>query len=232
MEPIPKPKLILCLGGAFNPVHTRHIKAMVMCKRWIEAETGYQVVAGRLAVSTDGYVLQKTRKSGDRCIKSEHRIKMCELACTDHDWLSPYHRSCGSASECGERTKIDMMKSSGVTDLHIAVVVGADRAVNKSGFAKWHKASKHITICIGRKGETAAARDMFMRDKESGKVKNNHFYFVPEELDNVSSTSVRQRLKDYADKSEAVGQLIRDGYITEEQGQYILQNEDDLYMDT
>jgi hypothetical protein len=34
----PKEKVILCLGGAFNPVHSRHIMAMVLGKQWLEEE--------------------------------------------------------------------------------------------------------------------------------------------------------------------------------------------------
>lgn len=232
MDANTKSQLILCLGGAFNPIHTRHVMAMVITKQWIEANTDHKVITGKLAVSTDGYVQTKTRKSGDRCIKSHHRIKLCELACQEYsDWLSPYYRSCGSAAECGERTKRDLIKSTGDTNIDIAVIVGADRAVNKSGFAKWHKVSKHITICIGRKGETAEVRDKFSIDKELGKVKND-FYFIPEELDNVSSTFVRQQLKelDGSDKTKVIDKLVFDGFITEKQGQYILENEEDLYF--
>jgi hypothetical protein len=41
----PKEKVILCLEGAFNPVHSRHIMAMVLGKQWLEANTNYQVIA-------------------------------------------------------------------------------------------------------------------------------------------------------------------------------------------
>lgn len=232
-----KEKVILCLGGAFNPVHSRHVMAMVLGKQWLEANTNYQVIAGRLVVAPDGYVKAKSSKSGCKCIKAEHRIKMCELACYPHkEWLAPYHRPIGSAAEAGNKTKIDMMKCGDQDLIHVAVIVGADRAMNKTGRAKWHKNASHITVCIGRKGETGRIIEQFKKDKDSNKVNHSRFFFVPDELDNVSSTAIRQVLAkiehdaDTDKTQEIVDTLVTDTWISEKQGVYMVQNQSFLYL--
>jgi nicotinic acid mononucleotide adenylyltransferase len=102
----PKEKVILCLGGAFNPVHSRHVMAMVLGKQWLEANTNYQVIAGRLVVAPDGYVKAKSSKSGCKCIKAEHRIKMCELACYPYkEWLATITTQSVRQQKLGTRQK-------------------------------------------------------------------------------------------------------------------------------
>lgn len=231
-----KTKVILCLGGAFNPPHSRHVMAMVLGKQWLESNTNYQVVAGRLAIAPDGYVQTKTRKTGAKCMKAEHRIKLCELACCEQrDWLAPYHRPVGSAAECGEKTRLEMLKEFGKSvDLYVAVIVGADRAMNKSGHAKWHKEFKHITVCIGRKGETARILEKYEQDKDSGNIKHKQFFLIPDELDNVSSTAIRKVLAKMegseSDKKQVMDTLINDGWLLKSQMLYMLENESDLYF--
>lgn len=230
-----KEKVILCLGGAFNPVHTRHVLAMVLVKRWLEANTNYIVVAGRLAVAPDGYVKAKSRKSQCKCIKAEHRIELCKIACSSHsEWLAPYHRPVGSAAEVGEKTKVEMIQSGTKENIHVAVIVGADRAMNKTGHAKWHKECSNITVCIGRKGETGRILEQYKKDSDANKVKHPRFLFVPDELDNVSSTAVRQVLAKLDDEGSSqkdiIDSLARDDWISEKQGQYIVQNLSELYF--
>jgi hypothetical protein len=119
----------------------------------------------------------------------------------------------------------------------LAVTVGADRAMNKTGRAKWHKNASHITMCIGRKGETSRIMEQFKKDQDSNKVNNSRFFFVPDELDNVSSTAIRQVLArlDYdacADTNktqEIVDTLVTDQWISEKQGVYLVHNLSFLY---
>lgn len=53
-------EIVLVLGGAFAPLHTQHVAAMNCAKKCAE-EHGYTVIAGYLAVSTDGYVKNKLK---------------------------------------------------------------------------------------------------------------------------------------------------------------------------
>ncbi|KAL3872388.1 hypothetical protein ACJMK2_040317 [Sinanodonta woodiana] len=232
-----KSQVILCLGGAFNPVHTRHVMALVVAKRWLEDNTNYEVVAGRLAVAPDGYVLGKMKKKNAKCMKAEHRIRLCELSCKDdNEWIKPFPKPIGSAFECGMKTKYDLEHNKNCKDLQIAVIIGADRAIDRRGHAKWHREYSHITLCIGRQGETGQVISKFEEDKISGKVKHSRFFVVPDELDNVSSTVVRSVLKDIDDaksadeKSKIVECLVKDGFINSSSAEYIISMEDDLYL--
>ncbi|KAK3594587.1 hypothetical protein CHS0354_000379 [Potamilus streckersoni] len=234
---VSKSQVILCLGGAFNPVHTRHVQALVIAKRWLEDNTNYEVVAGRLAAAPDGYVKGKMSKKNQKCMKAEHRIRLCELTCQDYnEWLQPFPKPVGSAFECGMKTKDDLEHNKNCKDLQIAVIIGADRAINRRGHAKWHREFSHITLCIGRQGETGHVICKFEEDKKAGKVKHSNFFVVPDELDNVSSTAIRSVLKELDgaksadEKSKIVECLAKDGFINSSSAEYILSMEDDLYL--
>ena len=224
-------EVILCLGGAFNPVHTRHVQAMVEAKTWLEENTQFRVTAGFLAVAPDGYVKKKCEKTQQMCIKGEHRIKLCEIACQGYDWLNPYKKPIGSAEDCGKCVKRELKLS----NTEIAVIYGADRVMNKSGNAKWHKKCSKVIICIGRRGETEQVKMTFVQDKKMDLVRNENFFIVPKELDNVSSTCVRQKLFSGSDDDtevsvkEHVDEVVSLGWITATQGQYIIDNYPHLF---
>ena len=184
--------VIVCLGGAFNPVHTRHVQALEVAAQWLENNTGYRVVAGFLAVAPDGYVMNKCKRTKESCIKAKHRLKLCELTCEGHRFIKAYHKSTiGSAQDCGERVKREL----NWPYAKVAVIVGADRAMSRSGKGKWTSKSKCISVCVGRKGTTEAVRQVFREDDEVGRVVNPDFYIVDTELDDVSSTNIRKCLR-------------------------------------
>ena len=184
--------VIVCLGGAFNPVHTRHVQALEVAAQWLENNTGYRVVAGFLAVAPDGYVMNKCKRTKESCIKAKHRLKLCELTCEGHRFIKAYHKSTiGSAQDCGERVKREL----NWPHAKVAVIVGADRAMSRSGKGKWTSKSKCISVCVGRKGTTEAVRQVFREDDEVGRVVNPDFYIVDTELDDVSSTNIRKCLR-------------------------------------
>ena len=184
--------VIVCLGGAFNPVHTRHVQALEVAAQWLENNTGYRVVAGFLAVAPDGYVMNKCKRTKESCIKAKHRLKLCELTCEGHRFIKAYHKSTiGSAQDCGERVKREL----NWPHAKVAVIVGADRAMSRSGKGKWNSKSKCISVCVGRKGTTEAVRQVFREDDEVGRVVNPDFYIVDTELDDVSSTNIRKCLR-------------------------------------
>lgn len=224
--------VILCLGGAFNPVHTRHIQVMVEAKDWLEKNTHFRVIAGFLAVAPDGYVKKKCEKAQQMCIKGEHRVKLCDIACAEYDWLKPYQRPIGSAEDCGKKVKQEMKLS----DVETAVIYGADRAITKSGTAKWHKKSSQVIVCIGREGETEKVKRAFVEDKKIDLVRNDNFFIVPKELDNVSSSEVRRMLEIFASKDDEPNRVraIKDitdlGWISEKEGQYIQGQFSELYL--
>jgi hypothetical protein len=55
-------KVALFMGGAMNPPHLSHIGAMQEARKALEAR-GFDVVAGYLVPSTDGYVSDKMTRS-------------------------------------------------------------------------------------------------------------------------------------------------------------------------
>ena len=223
---------VICLGGAFNPVHSRHIQVMQEVKTWLAENTLYRVIAGLLAVAPTGYVKNKCKTQ--KCIKAEHRIELCKLACEQIDWINPDDKPIGSALASGIQFQRKMARHAGT---HIIVIVGADRAVNKSGHAKWHKESKGVTtVCVGRVGETESVKKAFEKDIKERKVKNKDFHFIPKELDNVSSTSIRKKLEeiqsvDSLDKrADVVMETVRRGWLCENVARYIIKHYDDLYL--
>ena len=232
-DPKPSQDVIVCLGGAFNPVHTRHLEVVTEAMKWIKENTNFRVVDARLAVAPDGYVKSKCRRTGQKCMKGKHRIRLCELICKDNDNVYPSTHTVGSALQCGERVKKDVP----FPDAKVAVIVGADRAVNNTGKAKWDKKGNHVTICVGRKGEDMdKMRNTFVEDLKLGMVRNPDFYFVEKEMDNVSSTDIRAVLAELDSvvtpeaKVDIVERIVKKGWITQEAGDYILENYDDLYF--
>ena len=236
-----KKKIIIGLGGAFNPVHTQHVEVMFMARDWINRNTGYQVIAGVLAVAPDGYVKEKTRKVPQRAMKAEHRIELCTIACTEYsDWLRPYPRPCGSALESCKKTREDLVKKAENGDIHLAVVVGADRAINRAFKAKWSssKPYDHLTICIGRKGETKEVKKLWEKDLKENKVPHpENFILVPKEASDVSSTQVRSVLsnvheaKTEDEKLKLLQKLADKKMLTSDMTKYILRNELELYLE-
>lgn len=225
--------VIVCLGGAFNPVHTRHIEVVNEAVNWVKENTKFKVIAARLAVAPDGYVKAKYKRNKQKCMKAEHRIQLCEIACKESEIIKPYMFPVGSALDCGEKVKREL----GRKDAKIAVICGADRAVLKSGNAKWNKKANGITLCIGRKGtEMDEIKEAFVEDLKSGIVVNPDFYIIEKELDNVSSTDVRAALAGLEDletpeaRKDVVASIVEKGWITESVGNYILENIDSLYL--
>lgn len=184
--------VIVCLGGAFNPVHTRHVEVLETAIQWLGHNTDYHILGGRLAVAPDGYVKSKCRKSGELCMKAEHRIKLCELTCDGHEMIKPYHKTVGSAMDCGKHVTWE----ENLKKTRIAVIVGADRAMSKNcGRKKWQSKNKCITLCVGRKGETDEVKKSYEEDCKRDLHPNPNFFIIDKELDNVSSTGIRRELR-------------------------------------
>ena len=63
-------------GGAFNPVHKGHVK--------LAEEVKTKADLDRIIIMPSGV---SPHKSSDTIIGSEHRLKMCELACEGEDYI-------------------------------------------------------------------------------------------------------------------------------------------------
>jgi len=223
MEPA-LPKVILALGGAFNPVHTQHVAILNFAKQYLEEKFGYQVIAGYLACAPDGYVRGKLRENA---MKAEHRLAMCKLAAADSPWILPCTRTYSSAFECCQAVAKDSNER-----LVMGVVVGADRATTKSGGFKAKKPKNDlITICVGRPGTTEKIRASVQTLEPDFR---KSFFLVEKEALDVSSTKIRKLLedmrKDVVSKEETILKLIEGNYESKETAEYLISNIGILYL--
>ena len=222
---------VLVLGGAFNPIHTQHIEIMNIAKKYLEDEHNFNILEGLLAPAPNGYV--KNKMKGDLVITDEHRINICNLAILNNPWIKETKKCYGSALACGKEYK-GYKKSN--PDLEIVVVVGADRATNKSEAPKWRIQHKfdHFTVFVGRSGETERVKGLWESDLKNGKISNpGRFYFVNIETEDVSSTVIRKELKilmnyEANEKKAMIEELIKKNYLNRNVAEYILKYEEIL----
>jgi nicotinic acid mononucleotide adenylyltransferase len=158
--------------------------------KWLSNMANYNVVAARLAVAPDSYVEKKCKRKGDRCIKAEHRIKLCELACSGQKLIKAHFTTTHSARNCGENVK----KWENFKNAKVAVVIGADKAAFSNGHWKWKAKSKCLTVCVGRKGQTEAVRKAYAEEFKEDLVTNPDFIMIEDKIDNINSTEIRQQL--------------------------------------
>ncbi|XP_022932399.1 nicotinamide/nicotinic acid mononucleotide adenylyltransferase isoform X2 [Cucurbita moschata] len=75
----PKTFVVLVATGSFNPPTYMHLRMFEMAKDALESE-GLCVIGGYMSPVNDAY-----KKRG--LISSEHRIKLCELACRSSEYI-------------------------------------------------------------------------------------------------------------------------------------------------
>jgi len=213
----PRKRFVICMGGSFNPVHVNHIDVMVAAKEKLEEEFGKGcVVAGYLAVSTDGYVKGKLK---DSAFPAEHRLEMCRLALRKHYWMVPTKVPCASAAE-------QLSKLGNNHGLQFAIVIGGDRA--KIERARAHK--DVYSVIVGRAGYTEK-----LKAQLGGKTRSGNILFVDKEVGDISSTSIRnslQKLREVSgeeEKRNILAKLVEDKALDEKVADYILQHESALY---
>ena len=220
---IPSPlrrRFVMCMGGAFNPVHSKHVEVMDAAKTRLEEEFGYGcVLAGYFAVSADGYVKGKLK---NQAMKGIHRLEMSRLATLERYWMVPSSKTFASAPELLLKL---FPKYHGID---LVIVTGGDRAkVNKALEKK-----NFYSVIIGRKGYT----EQIQRDFGQGNTKKKKVLFVDKEVGDVSSSQIRQVLgkvhssSDSEEKKTLLSGLVENGSIHQLVADYLLANESDLYL--
>jgi len=113
---------ILAMGGAFSPVHSGHLAAMLAAKEHVEAHFRVTVVAGYLACAPSAYC---TRKYRGKTIVEAARLDMCNLLSHEPgSFLCETPKAFGSARGCA-----DFMRSRCHTpETRVFIVCGADKA--------------------------------------------------------------------------------------------------------
>jgi len=74
----------LVLSGSFNPVHTQHIRALILTRKYLEY-LEWTVIGGFLSPSSDHHVLGKLQVESFPLMR---RIELCNIAIEGFDWLN------------------------------------------------------------------------------------------------------------------------------------------------
>ncbi|XP_045210189.2 uncharacterized protein LOC123561709 [Mercenaria mercenaria] len=232
-------EMILYLFGAFNPIHSGHIKALVACKRWLETTNTYYVCDTVIAVMSDTNLQSKLfNRPGELCIKFNHRINLCGIACSNHSWIQvcPFSPDKGQIS-FGEELRKRLNKPNAT----VGVVVGSDHVSHPPDSYRYLREQNMIMFCVGRKGMKGAEKEAFDKIMKNNLMQPHEVYVVPTILDDLSSTSIRQKLMQVnefynrgGDKQSnllvIVQELIKLDWVTENQGRYICRYFDDLFL--
>ncbi|KAJ3054171.1 hypothetical protein HK097_002493 [Rhizophlyctis rosea] len=254
--PPPKPA-ILVLGGAFNPIHTQHIALLTQTKHALLLTHPHhwsEILGAYLALAPDGYVKRKCQSKSEKAMHFSHRLalaKACIPSCqsssieeSGHKWISsPPHfnlmdRPWGSAGELGRKVREALLRDK--VDADIIIVVGADRAMKNGGRSfKWRNEFKPgvYMAVVGREDIMPTILAAWDADVKSGLVLTpNATVLLEEAVEPVSSTLVRGLLRqvhaesDTDAKKRSMLEIVGEGYLTEGQAAYLLENEKDLYM--
>lgn len=178
-----KPKIALLSTGAFSPPHAGHLEMMHAAKKIVFDD--YFVIGGYLSPSHDRYVSQKN--GGEASCHFERRIRMCEEAVLDSDWLmvdpweSRYVECSINFSDVVLRLKAylsEWLKE----EVEIGYVFGADNY----GFLDAFK-TQGVAICCKRIGYEAE----YERSAEENRT-NPNAYFSEAAAFPISSSSVRK----------------------------------------
>mmetsp|Transcript_6920 Transcript_6920/g.10894 ORF Transcript_6920/g.10894 Transcript_6920/m.10894 type:complete len:256 (-) Transcript_6920:41-808(-) len=76
-----RPRLVLVMCGSFNPITFMHLRLMEVGRDWAERQLGFHVIGGILSPVNDAYWKPGLQAA---C----HRLRMCELATVDSDWIA------------------------------------------------------------------------------------------------------------------------------------------------
>ncbi len=79
-----KELVFLVLSGSFNPIHRLHTEIFEMAKVFFE-KNNKKVIGGFIAPSCDDYLIKKLGKDAMPLL---NRIKLCDLAVQDSNWLN------------------------------------------------------------------------------------------------------------------------------------------------
>jgi len=186
-------KVVLIATGSYSPIHVMHVHMLEAAKQHLEEnyKGKYDVIAGYLSPSHDNYV---HRKLGDDWIPIEHRFEMCELALQYSSWISLSRWE-------GMEERFSYIDS--VLNVHdkvfkhyfphhriqVMFVAGADLAMKSGGLGQG--IHSFPVVVLGRPGWTEKLKERLESRPPNPKL----FFFAPEDLQEVSSTEIRRRLK-------------------------------------
>ncbi|KAL6078148.1 Nicotinamide/nicotinic acid mononucleotide adenylyltransferase 1 [Balamuthia mandrillaris] len=198
-------KLVLITTGTYSPVHRMHLHVFEAAKKLLEEKHGFQVVAGFVSPSHDEYVWQKLETDG---ITGYHREAMLQLATKDSDWISvsswelnqPYFQSMYKATlalhgllreEFAEQEELQVMYLCGAD-----LIPRCGGMTNLGGFP---------IVAVGRAGYSDKVRKVLAAKQSDsamdGAPRKQTLYFVEEDTEDISSTKMREYLREGKDLS-------------------------------
>lgn len=159
-------------------------------KRKLESWFGFIVLAGFISPSHDEYVSRKLSRRHSPPIKAEHRLEMCSIAVQDSNWISV------SSWESKQKSFLDFPQIAlehkelldghfGRNKIQLMFLCGADlsdgRGLRVGG-------ETIPVVAVGRKGFTERVKS------KANKRERQQFFLVESELEDFSSTKVREAL--------------------------------------
>jgi NAD+ synthetase len=184
--PHDKPYAVLLTTGAFCPVHQGHIQMMEAAKREIEA-SGMFVLGGYISPSHDRYVRSKCKSAS---INAEERIKICEQAVLNNDWImvdswESLHCDC-SINFTDVILRLERylgIHLKTMRPVQVVYVYGSDNAGFSLAFVGRGRA-----VCVARPGFTSMVSKISKHPLISS---NSRIMFVKKAGLDVSSTEIR-----------------------------------------
>jgi len=216
--PTKKPKsfVVLLLSGSFNPVHKMHIHTFEVAKKHLQLDNpNLFVVGGYIAPSSDSYVLGKLQKEA---MTLGHRSSMCGIETRKSDWIEVCNWGLASGHTVTREITEILKRNFPEQKIRTLEICGADHALK---YNLWrHKPM----VCLGRPQYTEKVKQALTKEEPNPK----EFFFIEEELQEVSSTEVRQAMK--SQDPEKMEELVTKGWIDEDILLYIKEQGPNLYL--
>jgi len=228
--------VVLMATGSFAPIHKDHVKMFEVAKAHLQEHHHCIVVGGLISPSHDSYVGQKLK---NKTIPAFNRLGMCRVALQDSDWLSvdswecrqPYfvdfpsvafsllsdivqnllsdQPSDGVFNPEDSKTYYPTLSKAEKSKIKVFFLCGADLAL---------KCCLHIhplgpvgTVVIGRHGSknSELTQHALSPGTPLRPGKEDEFVFCETEMEDVSSSLVRERLE----KGENIEDLVHSDVI-------------------
>lgn len=190
-------KRVAVMGGSFNPPTTAHLTLMCAAMAAVKAETGIFVPSG------DAYVRNKLRRQGQESglLPEQLRLSMLLAMCEGEPGLTA--DDCEFCRDPQWRTYETMCAlQEKYPTAELFFIMGADKL---SILPRWHQKQAFLSrfriLAVSRDGaspEPLIERDLFLRKNRSAFT----FMEAPDGLDGISSSAVREALKNGGDAAE------------------------------
>ncbi|XP_022965143.1 nicotinamide/nicotinic acid mononucleotide adenylyltransferase isoform X1 [Cucurbita maxima] len=219
----PKTLAVLVATGSFNPPTYMHLRMFEMAKDALESE-GLCVIGGYMSPVNDAY-----KKKG--LISSEHRIKLCELACRSSEYImvDPWEASQNSYQRT--LTVLSRIKTSLCAiglfpkeSLKVMLACGSDLIESFATPGVWIPdqvktiCRDYGLICVSREEQDI---EKIISDNEILYENRSNIKIVDQIIPNIISST---RLRDCISKGLSIKYLTPDEVIEYIRGQHLYLN--------